>query len=292
MRGAVDLTDYSLRSNGIKINWEVDDALLPIWGDPDQLHQVLVNILINACQALQECTSPRELTLRATSDPRSNLLAIEVADNGPGVPPEIARRIFDPFFTTKPQGAGTGIGLSFCQGIVEAHGGSLRLVSSSGGATFRIELPTIASQFGTAERALPHRAVTSAMKGAALIIDDEPDLARALARLVEREGYDVDIADGGRTAKEKLQAHDYRVILSDLRMPDVDGPALYAWIGDERPGLRDRVAFVTGDTLGPGAIDFLTRSGRPFLGKPFTRESLRELLQRIDPDHAGQPAVL
>jgi PAS domain S-box-containing protein len=287
VRSMLELTGYSLRSNGIRVTEQIDDRVPAIWGDPDQLHQVLANILINAAQALQECPAPRRLTIRTMNDAPPGTVAIEVADNGPGIPPEIARRIFEPFFTTKPQGAGTGVGLSFCQGIVAAHGGSLRLVPSSEGATFRIELPAVV---GAASGPAPAagRAARAALSGKrALVVDDEPDLASTLSRFLGRQGFAVDTATSGAAAKEKLRDGDYDVILSDLRMPDIDGPALHAWLEKERPSLVSRMAFVTGDTLGPAAVRFLGTARRPFISKPFSLESLDELLRELAREAAG-----
>ncbi|RST31492.1 response regulator [Sphingomonas ginkgonis] len=205
-------------------------------------------------------------------------VALKISDNGPGVPDSIARRIFDPFFTTKPQGTGTGIGLSFSQGIAEAHGGSLALLPSEAGALFRLELPVALTCSATrpgVDSAIP------VQPRHVLIVDDEPELAETMARLLRRQGLKADVAVGGLAGQERLRAFDYDLIFFDLRMPDFDGPALYRWLLAERPYLAERIAFVTGDTLGPAAVRFLEESGRPALEKPFTRETVNDLLARI-----------
>ena len=118
-------------------------AELPrLWADPHQLQQVLVNLVTNAQQALREVAAPRQLTLTTRWDPARTRVTLEVADTGPGMPPEIQARIFEPFFTTKPPGVGTGLGLPLCQGIIEGHGGTIGVTSQPGqGTTFRVELP-------------------------------------------------------------------------------------------------------------------------------------------------------
>ncbi len=108
-------------------------------GDPDQLHHVLTNLIVNARQALQDAPLPRQIRVAAVV--AGPTLEIAVSDNGPGVPEEIHSRIFDPFFTTKKPGAGTGIGLAVSRGIAEAHGGSLTLTPSTQGARFVLRLP-------------------------------------------------------------------------------------------------------------------------------------------------------
>src|SRR4029453_240075 len=111
------------------------------WADPHQLHQVVVNLVTNAHQAMRE-TPPGRITLATGMTAGGDRVWLEVRDTGPGITPEIQRRIFEPFFTTKPPGVGTGLGLSLCQGIVESHGGRIWVVGSDGpGAIFRVELP-------------------------------------------------------------------------------------------------------------------------------------------------------
>jgi len=282
---ALELADYGLRTAGVRVTSNLAEALRPVSGDPDQLHQVLVNLLVNAQHALQERPDPRELaiTTRMVGD---GWAEIDVTDNGPGIPADIRRRIFEPFFTTKAQGTGTGIGLSFSLGIVEAHGGSLQLADTDQGATFLIRLPAGAA---STEEAEPVAAAETRPRAATgLVIDDEPDLAEALADLLRMEGYEVDHAVSGREAQERLRNRDYDLVLSDLRMPDLDGPALFDWIARERPALVERIAFVTGDTLSAPAVRFLARTGRPFIEKPFTPASLRQLLEELT--HAGMGA--
>jgi two-component system NtrC family sensor kinase len=249
--------------------------------DNDQLHQVLVNLLINAQQALQECGHERRISVSTLYNPDKERVCIKVADNGPGIPPEIARRIFEPFFTTKPQGAGTGIGLSFSHGVIEAHGGNLLLENGEEGATFLIELPVNAAPEPAAVAPVTK---TAARVGRAMVVDDEPELADSLARFLEREGYGCTVVNSGRQAIELAKAEEFDIILSDLRMPDVDGPTLLKWLLANRPQMASRLGYVTGDTLGPAAVRFLGDAGRPFIEKPFSRQSIRDLLAELASD--------
>lgn len=277
---ALELTGYSLRTGGVRIVEELAPDLPPIEADADQLGQVLVNLLVNAQHALLEREADRLLTIRTSADERSRAVRIEVEDNGPGIPAEIRRRIFDPFFTSKPQGQGTGIGLTFSLGVVEAHGGSLRLDDPpGGGARFTVELPACAGNSTLAGQ--EQDGTATAPCGRALVIDDEPDLGDALAEMLRDEGYAVDVTRSGEEAKRLIAEHSYDAILSDLRMPGVDGPALMDWVEDEHPALLSRLAFVTGDTLGPTAARFLERARRPTLEKPFDLAGLRRLLLEL-----------
>lgn len=281
VRTALELTGYTLRTAGIEIFTRLAPDLPPLWADADQLTQVMVNLIVNAQHALEEQEGRRALHIRTSSHERT--VRIEVVDNGPGVPPEIRRRIFEPFFTSKPQGVGTGIGLTLSLAIVEGHGGSIRLLDPpEGGACFAIDLPAVGDG-QTAEERQHDPGKRFAACGAALVVDDEEDLGEALAELLEQEGFRVDRASSGREAQALLRERNYDVVLSDVRMPEMDGPALFDWIERERPKLVPCTAFVTGDTLGPAAGRFLARAGRPVLEKPFDAEGLRHVLAQLCP---------
>lgn len=290
VEAALDLTEYSLRTAGIVVTCDIAPDLAPLHADPDQLHQVLVNLIVNAQQALQEQRGPRRLAVRVARAPDPARIWIEVEDNGPGVPDEIRRRVFEPFFTTKPQGSGTGVGLSFSLGLVEAHGGSLQLVDMpAGGACFRIELGTadrLEASLLQAEQFAP----PSGERGLVLVVDDEADVAEVLGLFAERAGYTVEIAASGDEARRRLEAADFDIILSDLRMPGLDGPGLFDWIASEKPHLLPRIGFVTGDTLSEGAARFVERCGRPVIEKPFSGESVRKLLTELRPAARGASA--
>jgi len=213
-------------------------------------------------------------------------MRIEVADNGPGIDESIRSRIFDPFFTTKPLGTGTGIGLGVSRGIVEAHGGTLTMApAADGGARLVLLLPL--RQEGSAppaETASPHEDAPARNEQMALIVDDEPEVGRLLSEMLATLGFRCDAVSAGDAAQALLERRDYDVIICDVRMPGIDGPALFAWLGANKPHLCARTAFVTGDTLGAQAGDFLARAGRPILEKPFVPAELRRLVTELLPD--------
>jgi PAS domain S-box-containing protein len=276
---ALELTEYSLRTAGVSVRVNPSSTLPPVEGDRDQLHQVLVNLIINAQQAMEGGEQfDRTLTIR-TSVAAGGAVLIDLADTGPGVADKMRGRIFEPFFTTKPQGVGTGIGLSFSHGIVEAHGGSLTLEPSRRGAHFRIALPAAAQAelvaVPIAERGAPGPG------GRALVVEDEADVADTLRELLEREGYSVTLARDGAAALMALDGDAFDLVLSDLRMPGIGGPELYARLSETRPEILPRMAFVTGDTLGSSMADFLRSSGRPVLEKPFTRTGIHCLIAAL-----------
>jgi PAS domain S-box-containing protein len=286
-----ELMAYPFRVDNVTVHLHLDDQVPPIWGDPHQLQQVLINLLTNAQQALRAAPGPREVTLTTQYDPAQHRIALTMTDTGPGIAPALHARIFEPFFTTKPSGVGTGLGLPLCKGIVEAHGGTLSMTSAVGsGATFRITLPVRAVP-------TPAAAPTGAAAGPAargstiLIVEDEPILAAGLARLLRRDGHTVDLAANGRWGLARLGERAYDLILCDVRMPELDGPTFYRLLERQQPRLCRRVIFLTGDTMEPATQAFLEQSGAPCLTKPFTIAEARRAIQRaLYPESPAAPA--
>ncbi|MGH6919145.1 MAG: PAS domain S-box protein, partial [Geminicoccaceae bacterium] len=153
---ALDLPGYGLESAGIRVTTHVPADLPQTMADPDQLTQVLTNLITNAQQAMIGWSGRRELAIAAEHDRRHGQLKIIVRDSGPGIPDEVRSRIFDPFFTTKPAGGGTGIGLAVCRGIVEAHDGTITAgVAPGGGASFVVTLPVVGTLGATSRIETP-----------------------------------------------------------------------------------------------------------------------------------------
>jgi PAS domain S-box-containing protein len=277
---ALALLAYTLRVDDIEVEQQLAAELPPLWADPHQLYQVVVNLLTNAHQALRESTSPRRLTLTTQYDASRQVVSLEVADTGPGIPTELQERIFEPFFTTKPPGVGTGLGLPFCKGIIEGHGGSIRVVSAAGhGTRFRIELPVEATP--SAGVPAPVSRTQPPVEGKTiLIIDDEPGITSALAYLLRRDKHTVETAANGRLGLAKLRERTYDLILCDLRMPELDGPGFYHELEHSYPHLLGRVVFLTGDTLSPEAREFLEKIGVARLSKPFRAAEVRQAVQQ------------
>jgi len=280
---ALEVTGFLLRANDIAVRLRLPATLPAVLGDADQLVQVLANLMINAAQALQQRPAERRLTITARPG-RRGTLRLKVKDNGPGVPAELQRRIFEPFFTTKAPGDGTGIGLALCHRVVAAHGGTLSLESRPGeGATFVITLPLATLPSDQAPPPLP----LAQGRRQALVIDDEAEVAETLAQMLRSAGLTVTVALSGEVALGLLRRQDFDLILSDLRMPGLDGQQLHALLAAERPALLERLGFVTGDTMSEGARGFLAAAGRPALEKPVGRAELAGLLERLAAAPAG-----
>ena len=249
--------------------------------DPGQLEQVLLNLAVNARDAM-----PRggRLTIEArnVSRPTGEAVQLAVSDTGTGMDVETRARIFEPFFTTKEQGKGTGLGLAVVHGIVSQSGGRIEVESEPGrGTTFRIELPrvgdSVASAGPTTPADLPHGSETL------LIVEDEPAVRALDRRVLASCGYTVLEARDGRDAVRVAEGHrgPIHVLVSDVVMPHLGGRQLAERLSATRPGLK--VLFVSGYT-----DDAVVRHGVgsefAFLPKPFTPAGLarkvREVLDR------------
>jgi PAS domain S-box-containing protein len=280
IEAALEITGYALRSANIELVCELGEGLPPVWGDGDQLGQVLMNLIINAEQAMAETIGERKLTIRTTFDAGEDRLEVSVADTGPGIPEDVRSRIFEPFFTTKAFGVGTGIGLAVSLGIVQSHGGSLEVSSpAESGAHFILRLPPTKQR----EVALHAAEETACASGSCcvLVVDDEPEVSEMLAEILSLDGHEIETAPSGNAAMRVLAERSVDVILSDMRMPDVDGPGLYLRIKNAYPKLLERMVFITGDTLGPANRAFLERTGLPYLEKPLSPDEVRQIVQQV-----------
>ena len=277
---ALDITAYAIRTSSIDVELELAKGMPLILADADQLHQVLLNLIINAQQSLQDQPAPRQIRVTSCFDSLAEVLCIRVADNGPGVPAHLRTRVFEPYFTTKPTGMGTGVGLAVSLGIVEAHGGTLTVdCPIEGGAVFTILLP-VSTVKATGADAEPSWKPTASGR-TILIVDDEAEIRDALAEILTGARHRVVTAGSGREALERMGEDHYDVILTDIRMPDLDGRALYQEIEQRWPGHAGRVVFVTGDTLTSALREFVCESGRPVIEKPFLPNEVRRIVDEL-----------
>jgi CheY-like chemotaxis protein len=250
-------------------------------GDLLRLGQVLVNLLVNAADAIAAGAAEHNEIRVRTFDAPDGRVGIDVIDTGGGVPEEVRANVFDPFFTTKPVGAGTGLGLSICHGIVSGFGGEIRLEETGPrGSTFRVLLAPAAAAEAAAPEAPPAPAeAPRSGRARVLVVDDEPAVAGIVARALD--AHDVTVAAGGREALVLCEAREFDVILCDMTMPEGDGIELWEALRADGRGLEARMAFMTGGTFTQRARDFLAHVPNRRLEKPFTIDGLEAVVDAM-----------
>ena len=277
VRAAVDMLQYGFRSHGIVLDVSLCATLPTVMADGDRIGQIVMNLLVNAQQGLASRDGPRRVEVRTGVDGSPADAAprvwLTVADNGAGVAPAVRTRIFEPFFTTKAAGSGTGLGLAVSRSMAREHGGDLVLEDAPCGARFRLDLP-VDGHVDVAPVAVAPPRPSATLEARLLVVDDEPEVAALMRDLLEAAGYEVATAESGAVALELLDAARFDAIVSDLRMPDLDGAAFWRATGARHPDVARRMLFVTGDTLSPDAHGFLTDAGCSTLDKPFSRAEL------------------
>jgi PAS domain S-box-containing protein len=254
----------------------------PVEANPNRIEQVLLNLLLNAVQALPAETQGQQI--RASLRTSAGQVTIGIEDTGSGIPEELLGKIFDPFFTTKPVGVGTGLGLPICRSIVRGLGGEITVSSNLGrGSRFTVTLP--ASSGEVPEKLGRPRSMSPPppLRGKLLVVDDELSVARTLKALLENE-HDLSLAETGAQALAVIGATSgpsFDIILCDLMMPGMSGMELYETIRRERPGLEQRMVFMTGGVSMDRAREFLATCPNLTLEKPFDFERLRRTLRQL-----------
>ncbi|MCP3141065.1 hybrid sensor histidine kinase/response regulator [Pyxidicoccus xibeiensis] len=255
-----------------------------VHGNEVRLGQVVVNLLVNALQALPERAVDENVVRICLRPGRGGSVELEVADNGHGMTPEVQRRIFDPFFTTKSVGEGTGLGLSICLTLVQAMGGRIEVQSAPGwGSTFRVVLPALVGAVqAPAQPGMPPREPRrGAPRRRLLLIDDEPAVGSSVARLV-RDVYEVRAVQDAREALQLLSAGEqFDAILCDLMMPGMSGMDFVVELERLAPELALRTGLMTGGAFTAQAREFVGRHTRGLLEKPFERERLCTFVEHL-----------
>jgi two-component system NtrC family sensor kinase len=277
VRAALEITQYSLRTSAVDVQLDLAEDVPHILADADQIHQVVMNLIVNAQQALRDCPSPRRITLSSRYDRNAEAICLTVADNGPGIPVELRPRIFEPYFTTKPTGMGTGVGLSVSLGVVESHGGTLAVdCPVQGGTVFTVLLPPGgANTLDPALEASPHEGESRCHL---LVVDDEAEVRETLAEILKTDGHKVETAASGHEALQRMAECHYDAIVTDMRMPELDGREFYLEVARRWPGRERRVVFVTGDTLTSGLREFAAECGCHVIEKPFLPSEVRRIV--------------
>ncbi len=256
--------------------------LAPVLGSAGRVGQVLLNLVINAAQAIAP-GSPSENLVRVRTRQDGDWVNIEVTDSGSGIAPENLPRIFAPFFTTKQAGVGTGLGLAICRDLVVEMGGTIDVESTVGaGTTFRVRLPSMAQTPTTRPPAANVVSEpTTGPRPRVLLVDDDTHVSASIARML-RGRFDVVLAESARAALDLLDGgQGFDAVVSDLMMPNMSGMEFFAELRRTRPELAAQTLFVTGGSRSAEVRDFLERCGRPWLDKPLDSKALLSALAQL-----------
>ncbi|HEX6053644.1 MAG TPA: ATP-binding protein, partial [Gemmatimonadaceae bacterium] len=296
VRYIADTQRYAMETHGVLCELALSDAPAVVAADAAQLEQVVLNLLVNARQALEAMATSvgagragvvtaRTPMIVIRTSVRGDTVGLEISDNGPGIPARELPRIWDPFWTTKEEGEGTGLGLSVVHGIVTGHGGSIDVETRVGaGTTFAISLPA----FGSADGALATVETDSVAPASQradrpldiLVVDDEQVIVGLLVRYFSSRGHAVVPAYEGGQALRLAERSSFDVVICDLRMPGMDGAEVIRRLQALPTCASARFVLSTGDTATPAVrerIDGLTLSA--VVDKPYEVEALRRIVE-------------
>ena len=280
MENTLELRSYVLRTANIEIIKDFDPELPEVFGDPGQMQQVFLNLIVNAEYAMKKAPGRGKLTIK--TERLKDCVRIFVQDDGPGLSPEAKIKLFQPFFTTKAPGEGTGLGLALSLGIVKEHSGSLRAESQPGqGATFVIELPITTGDKQVDVKETSPEIKVPAKKATVLVIDDEPSVRSLVHVMLAQNGHTVDESDSFDKALDQLAGRAYDLIFLDVRMPGMSGTELYTEMTKRWPALVGQIIFITGDTSDQATREYLTQHKVPYLSKPFDHKKLEDMVALV-----------
>jgi len=284
IRSVIDLREYQIRSDGIDLVTLLDSEPTRVIGDFHQLQQVILNILNNAHQAIMSSGTGKKIEAKTFVDTRASRVCVTVSDDGPGISEENLPRIFDPFFTTKEIGEGTGLGLSVAYGIIQEHCGQITVKSTPAeGTVVRVVLPLLGSQ-PQAEQTRPlarEKPHANKERVRVLVVDDEEVILDLLTDVLAQMNFAVERARNGKEALEKVASTSVDFIICDLKMPGMDGKALFHKIQEVNPHLAKRMIFSTGDTLNEDFREFRAATNCRVVEKPFLIEDLKNAIAAV-----------
>ena len=300
IEGVLALQSYTFGPSRIEARLEIPDDLPEVSLDRAQIQQVLINLTLNAAQAIRQQGARGSIVIRTQRAVRADgepIVRLSITDDGIGIPADLRSRLFVPFFTTKAPGEGTGLGLSVSFGIVSGHGGTLRYEPGPGGvgSSFILELPIepnaipgeapISASGEGASGDRPPRAGTDGEDGDAglkvpgetkpwriLVLDDEPAIRDFLSRILRRSGYEPVLTSDGRTALEIVKNDPPDAILCDHRMAGMTGIAFHVAVAEIDPQLARRFVFMSGGALNSELDQALEELPNHRLAKPFRVE--------------------
>ena len=276
----------------IRLQWSIPEEAWTIQGDPTQMHQVLLNLCLNArdampnggdlCLGIEHCVLDEQFAAMNFQAKPGRYVKFSVIDQGTGMPPEILEKIFEPFFTTKDINKGTGLGLSTVSAIVKSHGGLINVYSEQGaGTTFHVYLPAMETSCETRREQSEETSMPQGNGETILLVDDESPILDITSQILQAYGYRVLTASDGAEALPLYEKHqqEIAVVLTDMRMPVLDGAAMIQTLISLNPAIK--IIAISGLDMNDPVAKFADTGVRHFLGKPYTPEALLKILRTV-----------
>ena len=253
-------------------------------GNESRYGQVLLNLIVNAAQAIPAGNAAANRITLATEVASDGRVVAIVRDTGVGIPPEKIAEVFNPFFTTKPAGQGTGLGLAICHRIVTELGGEIKVESEIGkGTEFRLLMRAADIQEPAKDEipAMQGAAAVAVPRSRILVVDDEAALCATIERILSRD-HDVTGVTSAKTALAMIEGGErFDAVLSDLMMPEMTGPELFSQLQASVPDQARRMVFMTGGAFAPDIADFLKHASVRSIEKPFKADALRKIVGEL-----------
>jgi len=277
-----DLRDYQLQSNNLTLHMDCPGNSVWVVADADQLMNVMLNLVLNAEQAVKSCRERGDIWIACGEEGEKGWFSVR--DNGCGMTADVLNHIFEPFFTTKPAGEGTGLGLGVSYGIVRQHGGAITVESEAGkGSTLRVTLPLAPAMPPAVQpvaRSAAHSSEAAAETRHALVIDDEAGILEMVADGLEALHCRTTTIQDSSAVPAALEQDEYDLVLCDLKMPGHNGFEIYQLIRESRPELAARFILMTGN-LADAKKYSADLAEVTLLPKPFTLARLRETVKEV-----------
>ncbi|MFI5360625.1 MAG: ATP-binding protein [Elusimicrobiota bacterium] len=283
-RSAADLLEYRLlKTDGVRVALELAPAPVEIDGDFSQIVQILVNLIGNACDAMETVARyPEGKRLTVRSGAENGKARISIEDNGSGFEPGLGEKLFQPFYTTKEAGRGTGLGLPVSRQIAREHGGELSAEGRPGrGSVFHLDLPLRRADAPADEDAESAEERAAVPGRRVLVADDEADVADVIASLLREDGDEVVVVHQGEEAAALLRTERFDLVVTDVHMGSTGGVDLYESISAGAAPQGMKILFVTGDVLNSKLLRFFHETGSPYVAKPFDIHELQQAMRRL-----------
>jgi two-component system NtrC family sensor kinase len=278
VQASLELLHYKLKKVvTIEVEVQIPPSFPQILGNFQQIQQVVVNLISNACDAMGSWEGPKRLEVTASF--HGKRVKVNVSDSGPGIPENIQDHLFEPFFTTKPEGRGTGLGLAVCRQIIEDQGGTIGFRSEKGqGTTFWFDVPLAESS----DIPLSGRPLVPAIRDKSiLVVDDEPDVLSFLLKVLEAEGDQVEKASSLREASLKSSQRPYDLVVTDVHLGEGTGIHLYENWALVSAFPRPAFLFITGDVINQSLAQEIEKKGLLLIHKPIDLNSFQQTFRTL-----------